>query len=189
MGILSALFGRSKLKAPSREKFFSVVTAELSLRSRTGLRGTERAGIVFNPVESSFFNNLDSEIRELLRISEVSTGTRFEVKDDTYGTRWVTLDDRDFEDLISTIHMVGETIVEHGFGDRILAAVIGLEFERKSAYWIYSYKRGTFYPLVLSAPQRRDNAAEMRLGELMKQEGIPLERSLENWYALWGIPF
>ena len=32
-------------------------------------------------------------------------------------------------------------------------------------------------------------AAEMRLGEIMKEEKIPTERRLEQWYALWGIPF
>lgn len=189
MGILSALFGRSKIKAPQREKFFSIITAELSMSGRTDLRSTQKAGLVFNPVESSFFENLDSEMRDLLRISGQSTGTRFEVKDDTYGTRWVVLDDRDFEDLVSIIHLMSETIIEHGFADRLLAAVFGVTYERKDAYWIYNYKRGRFYPLVLSGYQQRDNAAEMRLGALMEEEKIPVEKSLESWYALWGIPF
>ena len=43
--------------------------------------------------------------------------------------------------------------------------------------------------MVLTAPQSRDNAAEMRLSAVMEEEKIPVERSLENWYALWGIPF
>ena len=189
MGILGTLFGRNKLKKPKREKFFSVVTAELSLSGRMDLRSTHRAGIVFNPVESSFFDNLETEIRDLLRVSQSSTGTRFEVKDDTYGTRWIVLDDRDFEDLVSTIHLISETIIEHGFADRLLAAVFGLQYERKDAYWLYNYKRGNFYPMVLTGPQRRDNAAEMRLGSVMEEEKIPVERSLESWYALWGIPF
>jgi hypothetical protein len=67
-------------------------------RGRTDLRTTEKAGIVFNPVESTFFESLDSEIRDLLRISSDATGTRYEVVDDSHGTRWVVLDDRDFED-------------------------------------------------------------------------------------------
>ena len=55
MGLLSVLFGRSKLRKPDREQFFSIVTAESSLRVRADLRTTEKAGIVFNPVESTFF--------------------------------------------------------------------------------------------------------------------------------------
>jgi hypothetical protein len=54
---------------------------------------------------------------------------------------------------------------------------------------VYNVKRGKFYPLVLSGERERDNSAEMRLGGLMEEESIPVERSLEQWYALWGIPF
>ena len=189
MGLLSVLFGRSKLRKPNGEQFFSIVTAETSLRGRADLRTTEKAGIVFNPVESSFFDNLDSELRNLLRISGHATGTRFEVKDDSYGTRWVVLDDRDFEDLVTTIHLVSETIYDHGFADRLLAAVFRVEHDRRDAYWIYNYKRGSFHPMVPSGEKQRDNAAEMRLGAVMEAEKIPVEKSLENWYALWGIPF
>ena len=189
MGILSTLFGRSKLRKPNRERFFSIITAAVSLEGRTDIRPGEKAGIVFNPVESTFFQNLDSELRDLLRVSGHSTGTRFEIRDDSFGTRWVILDDRDFEDLVSTIHMISETIYEHGFADRLLAAVFGLEYERRGAYWIYGYKRGSFYPFVLSGPGQRDNAAEMRLGAVMEEEKVPVEPSLEHWYSLWGIPF
>ena len=189
MGVLSALFGRTKLRKPNRESFFSIVTAQDSLRGRTDLRTTEKAGIVFNPVESSFFENLDSELRELLRISGDVTGTRYEIKDDSFGTRWVVLDDRDFEDLVTTIHLVGETITEHGFGDRLLAAVFGFDYEGKKAYWIYNIKRGSFFPFVLAGENQRDNATEMRLGAVMEEQKIPMEKSLEQWYALWGIPF
>ena len=189
MGLLSVLFGRTKLKKADREKYFSIVTAGVSLMGRTDIRPTEKAGLVFNPVESTFFANLDNEIHDLLRISGHRTGTKYEVVDDEFGTRWVVLDDRDFEDLVTTIHLMGETITEHGFGDRMLAAVFRFEFEGKRAYWIYNIKRGTFYPLVLAGDKERDNAAEIRLSTVMEDEKVPVEKSLENWYALWGIPF
>ena len=189
MGILSDLFGRTKLRKADREQFFAVITAAVSLEGRTDLRLTDKAGLVFNPVESSFFDNLESELRDLLRISGASTGTRFEIKDDGHGTRWIVLDDKDFEDLASTIHLMGETITEHGFGDRLLAAVFQFDYDGRNAYWVYNIKRGRFYPFVLAGERERDNAAEMRLGALMEEEKLPVERSLEQWYALWGIPF
>ena len=113
-----------------------------------------------------------------------STGTRYEVKDDSFGTRWVV-----FEDLVSTIHIIAETIHDHGFGDRLLAAVFKCEYDRMDAYWIYSYKRGAYHPMVQSSDGQRDNAAEMRMGAIMEEEGIPIERNLESWYSLSGIPF
>lgn len=189
MGLLSVLFGRSKLKKPNRERFFAVVTTALEIQDRTDLVPTGQAGLVFNPVESTFFQELDGEIKGLLKVSGRATGTHYRVEDDSYGTRWVVLEDPDFEDLVSTIHLIAETIYGHGYGDRLIAAVFKFRYEGKDAYWIYNYKRGRFYPMVLAGPQRRDNAAEMRLGNLMESTRLPVERSLEQWYALWGIPF
>ena len=189
MGLLSTLFGGTKLRKPSREQFFSIVTTAIELSGSSTLRHTSKAGIVFNPVESSFFKELDSELQQLLKISGESTGTRFEIKDDEHGTTWVALDDPDFEDLVTTIHMIGETITDHGFGDRLIAAVFLFDFEGKPAYWIYNIKRGRFYPFVQAGAHQRDNAAEMRLGALMEEVKVPVEDSLEHWYALWGIPF
>ncbi len=189
MGIFSALFGHTKLKAPGKEEFFSIIGAAYSLESRTELRPTQMAGLVVNPVESSYFDNLDTELRTLLDISGRATGTRFEIRDDEFGTRWVILDDPDFEDLVSLIHTAAETIIEHGFADRILAAAFLIEYQGRPAYWLYSYKLGRFYPFIPTASRERDYVAEMRLGEIMRKENIPVARRLEQWYALWGIPF
>ncbi len=189
MGIFSAIFGHTKLAKPDREQFFSIIGAAFELQGRNDLRLLGKAGIVMNPAESQYFDNLNSELRSLLDISGRATGTRFEISDDEYGTRWVVLDDRDFDDLVSTIHTIAETVHDHGFGDRLLASVFGIEFNRSDVYIIYNYKSGKFYPFAALANRERDNALELRLGELLKEMKVPVERNLESWYALWGIPF
>ena len=44
-------------------------------------------------------------------------------------------------------------------------------------------------PWSESSEGRRDNAAEMRMGAIMEEEGTPVDRDLESWYSLSGIPF
>ena len=188
MGIFGTLFGKNRLKRPNREQVFSVISAEIALSERSDIKSTAKAGIVFNPVDSSFFSNLDEEINNLLKISGNETGTVFRIVGDTHGTTWVCLEDPDFEDMVATIHLIQEVIIEHGFGERLIAAVFGLEFDSMKAYWIYNYKRGKFYPMVLSGIHSRDNASEMRLAAIMEEEGIPVERKLESWYSLWDVP-
>ncbi len=68
-------------------------------------------------------------------------------------------------------------------------AAFKVEFRRQPAYWLYNYKQGRFYPFVPTASRERDYATEMRIGEVMREEKIRVERRLERWYALWGIPF
>lgn len=190
MGLLRVLFGGgTRQREAHRERYLSILEAAVSLGKGGDLRPTGRAGIVFNPVESPFFDNLDAELRTALAASGQSTGTRFEVKSDSLGTRWVVLEDPDLKDLVSTSLVVSDTIFEHGFIQRLLAAAFKFQFEGKDAYWVYSYKRGSFYPIVPSGERQRDNAVEMRLGKLMGQGKLPVERALEQWYSLWEIPF
>ena len=49
MGILSALFGRPKLKRPNRDEFFAIATSAVPLSARADLNVTNYAGVVFNP--------------------------------------------------------------------------------------------------------------------------------------------
>ena len=186
MGVLSVLTGRGKSQ---RKRYFSIVKAAESLRQRSELRLGGKAGVVFHPTESEFLSKLDSELRELLKTSGRASRTRYEITDDSFGTRWVVVDDRHWEGLVSTVHQVGEIMTEQGAGDRLMAAVFRFDYEGKKAYWIYSIKRGNYSPFVPAEDEQRDNAAEMRLGTLMQEEKVPLERSLEQWYSLWGIPF
>ena len=169
MGLLSMLFGRNKLKKPRREEFFSVITAEISLSGRMDLHRTNKAGIVFNPVDSSFFENLDEEIRSLLAVSETSTGTQFKVVDDTYGTRWGSAGrprlrgpcHHDSHDKRKPLWTTGSRI---DCSQRCSA----WSTRGKQAYWIYNYKRGNFLPHGADRPtdarQHIRDAVERRYG-------------------------
>ena len=189
MGLFNVVFGRTREGKLKRENYFSVINAGTALNSQEDIRLTDKAGIVFNPVTSTFLDSLASELADLLEIESKIASTTLEIKDDDFGTRWIALCDRNFENLARTLHLIGERITDHGFGDRLLAVVFGLEYQGKNAYWIYNIKRGRFYPLVLSPGQQRDNVSELRLSVLMEEQKLHVEKSLENWYALGGIPF
>ena len=189
MKFLDILLGRTKPVKSKLEKLFAISTAFLTLTVKLDLKPTGKAGIVFKPVTSSEFDQLEKELRELLDIGSRATQTKVSIERDSYGFQWVVLQDDDFEDLVATLHVVSLTLQEHGFGDQLLAAVFKFEEDGKPVYWIYNYKRGSFYPEV-PKPQRereRDNASELRLSAAMAKE-LPIEPELERWYPLWGIP-
>jgi hypothetical protein len=185
-----SLFGRTRPVPSKVERLFAISTAEITLESQLNLKPSDRAGITFRPVESSFFDQLTSELNDLLKISTKDTGTTYETRTDEFGFRWVLLQDPQFEDLVATIHIVSETLVEHQFGEQLLAAVFRFtSAENQPVYWFYSYKRGTFYPFVPSGRERkRDNARELRVSSAMQRE-LPIEPELERWYPMWGVPF
>ena len=142
---IDALLGRSRPEPPKMERIFAMATAYITLQTRLGLDPDTHAAITFRPVSSSYFSQATEELNELLRLSTRDTGATFETHSDEYGFDWIIFEDPDFEDLVSTIHVVSTTLIEHGFGDRLLAALF--RFTDKNggqAYWFYNFKRGQF---------------------------------------------
>jgi len=139
-------------------------------------------------VASSYYEEAEREIEEVLRVSERVAQTRSHLRRDEYGYQWVLLEDPDFSDLVTAIHMVGETLGAHGFQDRLLAAVFAFHKGDQPLYWVYNYKSGRYYPFVPLGERRRDSSLELRLAGAMKRE-LPLEEDPSQWYGLWGIPF
>lgn len=189
MGFLDALLGRTSTSKPRIDQLFAISTACITLESKLELKPAGKAGICFKPVESAKFSEVEKELKSLLQISAKSTGTKFTTSKDEYNYLWVLLVDRDFEDLVSTIHMLSQNLIESGFQDRILCTVFKFQNEKeKAVYWVYSYKQGKFYPFIpLSDTEKtRDNALEFRLKAELEKE-LPIEGELEKWYPLWGL--
>jgi hypothetical protein len=188
MKLLDILFGRTKPIPSKTEKLFAISTAQISLETKLELRPGRAAGIVFRPVSASSFNEASDEVQQILNLSAKDTNSRVYQQDDEYGFRWIIVEDEDFEDLVTLLHMVTLTLNEHGYGAQLLAAVFRFDGRNGPVYWIYNYKRGAYYPFVPAGDRRRDNAEELHLQAVMDKE-LPIDPSLESWYPLWGIPF
>jgi hypothetical protein len=110
--------------------------------------------------------------------------------DDSYGFRWLVLRGSEFDDLVVGINAVSGALEAGGYGERVLCAVFAFEdSHRRPLYWIYNYKRGTFYPFAPAAQggEQRDNERELVLKAQIGRE-LPVEEELERWFPLWGIP-
>jgi hypothetical protein len=183
MKLFDTLLGRTTLKKPKIEALFALSTAYISLEA-LGFKPSGVSGICFNPIESSRFSELENYLRELLRLSASETGTMCQFRTDEYNYNWIILNDEDFEDLVTTTHLISETIIEHGFEERLLCSI----FSFGGVYLIYSYKEGSFYPFAPLADRKRDSNLEFRLRSAMEGE-LPIEQDMEKWHPLWGIPF
>ncbi len=189
MSFLDRLLGTSKPVASKTENLFAISTAVVTLQVSLHLEPANAAAIGFKAIESTRFEELQRDINGLLQIRAADTGSEshMHAMTDQYGYQWAILQTAQFEDLVTTIHMVSEELKSGGFGEQLLSAVFKFSGEGRNVYWIYNYKRGTFYPMVPSGDQTRDNAYELRLSTLMSGE-MPIEKELERWYALWGLP-
>lgn len=204
-GFMDSLLGRSSLPKAHSEKLFAISTAVITLESNLGLKPSGLAGLCFKLVETSNYANTRKEIAELLEYSTKETETKFKLEKDEYSFLWAIFKDPDFEDLVANIHLVSQTLEERGFGGQILCAIYRFDSEpeteisetgsrerkasnKKAVYWIYNFKQGTYYPFIPLSGMKRDSPFEFRLRTGMEQE-MPIEKNVEKWYPLWGIPF
>jgi len=195
MGLLDGLKSALGIKAEADatrdadpEDLFGMSTAYLTMEAELGYVPTGDAALCFADVDSTDFRDAVDEVEAILEAGEVETGTTAEFTSDDHGYRWVVLHDEAFEDLVTSIHFAADTLIEARYGSRLLAAVFAFEHERDGqlAYWIYSFRRGAYYPFAPDdrTDHERDSGAEFKLESNLDGE-LTVEPDKEYWYPLW----
>jgi len=187
MGLRDVLLGRKSLKGAKREALFALPAAAVSMDVDLGLRPAGVGAVVFKPLSAGEFVRAENEMQELLDVAARESSSRIERRSDDYGFEWLIVRDDELEDLVTTVHLIGSELAERGFGEQLLAAVVRFDGGKSPVYWIYGYKRGTFWPFVPKGERERDNAEELELKAKLEQE-LPVEPDISMWFALFGLP-
>ena len=190
LGLRDVLFGRKKLKDPARERLFAISTARITLESELDLKPAGAAGVCFKPLSAGEFVRAENELQQLLDAVASESGSKVERHTDEMGFEWLVVRDADFEDLVTTVHLIANELQDRGFGPQLLAALFPFEgkFKEGHVYWIYGFKRGAFWPFVpTGTDQERDNAEELELKAKLEQE-LPIEQDLTRWFGLFDAP-
>ena len=191
MGLRDVLSGRKKLKEPAAERLFAISTARITLQAELQMNPAGAAGVCFKPLSAGEFVRAENELQQLLEAVATESGSKVERKSDEYGFEWLVVRDSDFEDLVTTVHLVASELESRGFGPQLLAAVFPFEgggFDQKRVFWVYGFKRGAFWPFVPTGKdQERDNAEELELKAKLENE-LPIEQDLTRWFGVFDAP-
>ena len=166
------------------DALFGMSTAYVTMEADLDYRPAGAAALCFSGVDSTDFTDAVEEIENILAAGKEETGTEANLTSDEHGYEWVVLKDADFEDLVTSVHFAADTLIERGFGSRLLAAVFAFERDGDHVYWLYSFRRGTFYPFAPRANRERDSSAEFKLESVLDGE-LKVEDEKEYWYPLW----
>ncbi len=183
----SALGIRAESDAASAadpDDLFGMSTAYVTMEADLGFRSVGEAALCFSAVDSTDFADTVEEVEMMLQAGEEETGTSFRRRSDSHGYHWVILSDEDPEDLVTSVHFAADTLIERGYGSRLLASVFGFENDDgASAYWIYSFRRGSYYPFAPDGNEH-NKRLEFKLESTLEGE-LDLEPDKEYWYPLW----
>jgi hypothetical protein len=199
VGLRDILTGRHEVKGPAPDRLFAISTAYVGLQSEHQIDPLGSAAIVFQALATSDFESTLKDMEEVVTATGGDSGTTVSTEDDSYGYRWMILRNPpaapSVEDLAVGINAVSGSIETAGHGERLLCAVFAFaDAQKRRIYFIYNYKRGSWYPFVPSADggsggdaQQRSTERELQLKAQIGSE-MPMEPEIERWFPLWGIP-
>ncbi len=191
MGLFDAITGRRKIAGPAPDRLFAITTAYITLETEHQISTRGVAAIVFQPLATGDFERIAADMEDVLRGTGADSGSTIETSADSFGYRWMIVRDPDVEDLAVGINAVSDQLAIDGYAERLLCAVFAFqEAGGAPIYFIYNYKRGTWYPFSPAgdaAAQERATERELRLRAVIGAD-LPIEPELDRWFPLWGIP-
>jgi len=183
--ILGVSAERDATRDADPEDLFGMSTAYVTMEADLGYQNSGQAALCFSSVDSTDFSEMVQEVEAILEAGEQETGTTFSQHADDHGYNWVVLEDTDPEDMLTSIHFAADTFIEAGYGSRLLAAVFAFDkSDTDHAYWIYSFRRGAYYPFVPSGNHERNTKIEFKLQSVLDGE-LGIEDDESYWYPLW----
>ena len=194
MGIFDTLFGRQKPVPIGPERLFAMSTAQITLESAQDLTPTGVAAMCFKGIASGPFQQIQRDLDQMLKVSQQrDNDVTYRTYQDTLGYSWLIFSSADFQSLVTTLHVASRSLLDQGYGSQLLFAIFPFKHSQGGTmYWMYNYKRGTFYPFVPVSDthdkmRRRDNPEELRMAAAMNKE-MPVEQETERWFPVWDLP-
>lgn len=209
MGLFDSLLGRTKPVQSNLDALFALPSASITLQSAAGMTCSGHAGVCFKPPSGQGFAEMQAEIVKLLSMDDAG---RFQETEDSYGYHWLVIEDPDIEALVTQIHLVNSSLSDAGWGPQLLCSVFGLTSQPtpdstsdtasgsapsptvgpgtvvpSSAFLVYLFKRGTFYPFVPQGHEKRNIEEELKLKSLVADD-LVIEADLDRWFPLWELP-
>jgi hypothetical protein len=211
MGLLNTLLGRTKPVQSDLDALFALPSASITLQSAAGMSCSGHAGVCFKPPTGQGFEDMQTEVVKLLSMD--GTGG-FRKAEDAYGYHWLVIEDADIEELVTRVHMVNSSLADSGWGPQLLCSVFGIaelpaesaesaesaeggplpertagpgQVIASTAFLVYLFKRGTFYPFVPEGHEQHNIERELQLKSLVADD-LVIEPELDRWFPLWDLP-
>ena len=188
MGLLDTLLGRTKPVPPNLDALFALPSAAITLQAATDFMPTGTGSVSFRAAEGKAFSDIEKDVKALLSMGQNKTAV--EIASDSYGFTWLVCKHtpEDIEGLVTDLHAVNSSLEAGGFGPLLLCTILGFrDTSGRRLGLVYLYKRGTFYPFVPQAGERRDNAAELQVRGVLGND-LKIEADLGRWFPVWGAP-
>jgi hypothetical protein len=215
MGLLNTLLGRTKPVESNLDALFALPSASITLQSAAGMSCSGHAGVCFKPPSGQGFEDMQAEVVKLLGM-DGTTGLRKAEDSYGYHWLLVeSADIEELVTQIHLVNssladagwgpqllcsVFGLADLHDDSGDGVAGGVLEDPSDPmpeptagpgrvlpSTAFLVYLFKRGTFYPFVPDGHEHRDTQQELKLKSLVAGD-LTVETDLDRWFPLWDLP-
>ncbi|MFB6070671.1 MAG: hypothetical protein ABEJ76_06560 [Halanaeroarchaeum sp.] len=168
-------------RAADADDLFQLSAASVVMEADLDFEPADVAALAFAAMETTDFRDALRDVEAVLE-GDGWAG----VHEDDHGYTWAVADRDAFDDLLTDLYVAADTLEDRGYGDRLLAAVFGFEATDGGGrgYWVYSFRRGSFYPFAPAGDQERDTTREVKWQSVLDGD-LDVEEDTGYWYPLW----
>ena len=188
-GIREALGLRASADATREadpDDLFQLSAASVTMEVDLDYEPADVAGLCFSAMDSTDFRDALADVEAVLEGDGWSS-----IHEDDHGYTWAVAERSGFEELVTDLYVAADTLADRGYGARLLAAVFAFEpidgegDEGRNVYWIYSFRRGSFYPFAPTGTDSRDSSTEVKMQSVLEVD-LDIEEDTSYWYPLWS---
>lgn len=185
--VIHRLHAMGLVSSASCWQFLALPSAARTLALSSSFEPTGVGSVCFRPHRKRASGKPEGDIQEILRAADL-TGSPLEV--DSYGFTWITIRQppSQFGSLINRLRTVNLEMADKGLDSQVLCSIVGFSSPGQNRLAIvYLSRRGTFYPFVPLAGERRDTVLELYVKRATERK-LPIEDDLSLWHPVWGTP-
>jgi hypothetical protein len=185
--IIRSIFGTAtehEAKQPADpEDLIALSRVSLEMETQLGYEPVNVGGIAFSDVDTQNFRDRLEEVKAVIHQDDLTEDADLLTKD-THGTQWIIVKDSNPESIASNLQYGTSAMESVDYSSRLLVVVVPFEKENRTAYVVYSFKRGKFYPFVPDGLSNRDDSEEEKIAGLLRNV-VDVEDDRSYWYPFW----
>ncbi len=179
------------------EKLWNLLSSIKFIKDQSLLKADNKVGIMCWEKNDQIKLFCKTKLKNILNDGVEESKTNFNLIDESGEVVWIILDDKDFNELISSAFTVVNALTQEISIESVMGLVFPLDIEnsdnlnyllkKQKKYLIFNENPPGYYPLVYQN-ETRQPIAEIELLDLIKNLGIKFNNDQRKWFSVDKIP-
>ena len=180
------------------EKLWNYISSIKNLNEKKVVSFRNEIGVMCWEKEDQIKVFCENKLDVILNDGIENSTTNFNLIDEKGEVFWIKLDDKNFNELISSVFTVVNALTQEISSDSVMGLIIPFYIEKDLglSYWdnnqnhylVFNENPLGYYPLIYQDGIRQP-ISEIEIFDLIKNNGLLVNSNQSKWFSVDNIPF